>query len=110
MRRCCEETLRVLRQHKEFLLTIIEVFIHDPLYRWGLTAKGAQKRQAGGTESPQPAAELPEGLIANADAERAILKIRHKLDGLEEGLPSPSFPLAQKHSYSLLDCNPLCVK
>jgi len=45
MRRCCEETLRVLRRHKEFLLTIVEVFLHDPLYRWGLTPRRARKAQ-----------------------------------------------------------------
>ena len=46
MRRCCEETLRVLREHKESLLTVVEVFIHDPLYRWAMTPAGAQQRQA----------------------------------------------------------------
>ena len=50
MRRSCEETLRVLRAHKESLLTIVEVFIHDPLYKWALTPADAQLRQA----SPRP--------------------------------------------------------
>jgi phosphatidylinositol kinase/protein kinase (PI-3 family) len=45
MRKCCEETLRVLRVHKESLLTIVEVFIHDPLYRWALTPANAHQRQ-----------------------------------------------------------------
>jgi ataxia telangiectasia mutated family protein len=60
MRKCCEETLRVLRTHKESLLTIVEVFIHDPLYKWALTPAGAQQRQAasldgatGGPSGPQ---------------------------------------------------------
>ncbi len=58
MRKCCEETLRVLREHKESLLTIVEVFIHDPLYRWALTPAIAHQRQvssltdAGGTGLP----------------------------------------------------------
>ena len=92
MRRCCEETLRVLRQHKDFLLTIIEVLIHDPLYKWGLTAEGAQKRQRGESEDDgendedgEEATALTSGLIANADAERALLRIRHKLEGTEQG-------------------------
>lgn len=50
MRRSCEETLRVLRAHKESLLTIVEVFIHDPLYKWALSPADAQLRQA----SPGP--------------------------------------------------------
>ena len=90
MRRCCEETLRVLRRHKEFLLTIIEVFIHDPLYKWALTARAAQKRQAD-MEIPDSEVTIveenviPEGLVANADAERSLLRIRQKLDGFDGG-------------------------
>ena len=52
MRKCCEETLRVLRVHKESLLTIMEVFIHDPLYRWALTPANAQQRQVSSMGDP----------------------------------------------------------
>ena len=45
MSKCSEETLRVLRANKESLLTILEVFIHDPLYKWQLTTARAQQRQ-----------------------------------------------------------------
>jgi ataxia telangiectasia mutated family protein len=31
-RRCCEETMRVLRANSEQILTLLEVFLHDPLY------------------------------------------------------------------------------
>lgn len=73
-RRCCEETLSVMRTNKEALLTIIEVcnfsrflklinknqnfllllisdgismqvFIHDPLYKWALSPLKALQRQ-----------------------------------------------------------------
>ena len=47
MAKCSEETLRVLRANKESLLTILEVFIHDPLYKWQLTSQRAQQRQKG---------------------------------------------------------------
>ena len=33
-RRCCEETLRVLRHNNGPLLTVLEVLLHDPLYKW----------------------------------------------------------------------------
>ncbi|GMH12950.1 hypothetical protein Nepgr_014791 [Nepenthes gracilis] len=33
-RRCREETLTVMQTNKEALLTIVEVFIYDPLYKW----------------------------------------------------------------------------
>lgn len=54
MRKCCEETLRVLRAHKESLLTIVEVFIHDPLYKWALTPAGAQQRQGSSLDGGDP--------------------------------------------------------
>lgn len=33
-RRCCEETLRVLREQSVAVMTILEVLRHDPLNRW----------------------------------------------------------------------------
>lgn len=36
---------QVLRANKESILTVIEVFIHDPLYKWALTTTAANRRQ-----------------------------------------------------------------
>ena len=36
---------QVLRANKEVLLTIMEVFIYDPLYKWALTTSRALQRQ-----------------------------------------------------------------
>ncbi|MCO5564111.1 hypothetical protein L7F22_017767 [Adiantum nelumboides] len=44
-RRCCEKTLLVMRTNKDALLTIIEVFLHDPLYKWALSPLKALQRQ-----------------------------------------------------------------
>ena len=33
-RRCAEETLRVLRDGSEVILTVLEVFKYDPLHSW----------------------------------------------------------------------------
>ncbi|KAK1388251.1 hypothetical protein POM88_016429 [Heracleum sosnowskyi] len=44
-RRCCEETLSVMRTKKEALLTIHEIFMHDPLYKWALSPLKALQRQ-----------------------------------------------------------------
>lgn len=33
-RRCSEHTLRVLRGSAELIMTVLEVFKHDPLYAW----------------------------------------------------------------------------
>ncbi|PPQ98246.1 hypothetical protein CVT26_003417 [Gymnopilus dilepis] len=42
--RCAEETLRVLREESDLILTILEVFKHDPLHSW--TASEVKVRQA----------------------------------------------------------------
>jgi phosphatidylinositol kinase/protein kinase (PI-3 family) len=34
LQRCAEETLRVLREGSEVIMTILEVFKHDPLHSW----------------------------------------------------------------------------
>lgn len=33
-RRCSEHTVRVLREHAALIMTVLEVFKHDPLYAW----------------------------------------------------------------------------
>jgi phosphatidylinositol kinase/protein kinase (PI-3 family) len=32
--RCAEETLRVLRERSDVIMTVLEVFKHDPLHSW----------------------------------------------------------------------------
>ena len=38
-RRCCEHTMEVLRHNHEAVLTILDVFLHDPLYKWTVSPK-----------------------------------------------------------------------
>lgn len=35
--RCAEETLRVLRDGSETIVTVLEVFKHDPLIQWSVS-------------------------------------------------------------------------
>lgn len=82
---------------------VSKVFIHDPLYKWALTPLGAQKRQkdelmensdpAEGAAPQATTLGMPAGtagsadsLLANADAERALLRLKQKLAGLEGGV------------------------
>ena len=104
MRRCCEQTMRIMRENREVLLTIIEVFIHDPLYNWALTVAAVRKRQcedvspdhAGqATPAATPIAsterEAATGTaVVNADAERTLLRVQAKLEGNETGALSPA--------------------
>ena len=81
-----------------------QVFIHDPLYKWALTPLGAQQRQkddpmVGDSSPAEPqsssssaAASMPpdavpgtDTTLANADAERALLRLKQKRAGMEGG-------------------------
>ncbi|KAL2340901.1 hypothetical protein Fmac_008841 [Flemingia macrophylla] len=85
-RRCCEETLSVMRTNKEALLTIVEVFIHDPLYKWALSPLKALQRQKEMDEDLDTSLEEPQNdYQGNKDAARALLRVKQKLDGYEDG-------------------------
>ncbi|OMO81453.1 hypothetical protein CCACVL1_12414, partial [Corchorus capsularis] len=85
-RRCCEETLSVMRTNKEALLTIIEVFIHDPLYKWALSPLKALQRQKETDDDLDTSLEgSQDEYEGNKDAARALLRVKQKLDGYEDG-------------------------
>lgn len=85
-RRCCEETLSVMRTNKEALLTIVEVFIHDPLYKWALSPLKALQRQKETEDDLETSLEdSEEEYEGNKDAARALMRVKQKLDGYEEG-------------------------
>jgi ataxia telangiectasia mutated family protein len=115
-RRCCEETVRVLRARHQALMTILEVFVHDPLMNWALSPTAALRLQkadedsqpeytrrrsldaelvvataAGSSSPPMPPPPVsppppPEpSSRGNKDAERALQRLKAKLQGLEYG-------------------------
>ncbi|CAO2819072.1 unnamed protein product [Amaranthus hypochondriacus] len=85
-RRCCEETLAVMRTNKEALLTIIEVFIHDPLYKWALSPLKALQRQKETEDDLETSLEDSQNdNEGNKDAARALMRVKQKLDGYEDG-------------------------
>jgi len=87
-RRCCEATLSVMRTNKDALLTIIEVFIYDPLYKWALSPLKALQRQQEASADEGSSEELNQPEMqgeGNKDAARALLRVKQKLDGYEGG-------------------------
>ncbi|SNX86282.1 related to TEL1 - telomere length control protein [Melanopsichium pennsylvanicum] len=57
-RRCCEETLRVLRAHEDVIKTVLEVFRHDPLFAWTSNPiKVLRAQEAEESMMPAPSAE-----------------------------------------------------
>ncbi|XP_060585424.1 serine-protein kinase ATM-like [Ruditapes philippinarum] len=105
-RRCCEKTMEVMRSNQEALLTILEVLLYDPLHVWTISpAKAyALQRQRGREESGDTVdvanttadiidlaesstsrnSETQENL--NKVAERVLLRLRQKLQGVEDGV------------------------
>ncbi|KAM0786662.1 hypothetical protein ACM66B_002111 [Microbotryomycetes sp. NB124-2] len=76
-RRCSEETLRVLRSRSNVLLTVLEVFKHDPLQNWAISAAVAKKIQETAEDQGDAATafeDLPD------DADRALSTVKAKLD------------------------------
>ena len=62
-RRCCEETLIVLREHRNALMTIVDVFLHDPLFIWSMTPSKALNAQRMASEENDDVSVDVSGLI-----------------------------------------------
>ncbi|BEI92084.1 uncharacterized protein CcaverHIS019_0409040 [Cutaneotrichosporon cavernicola] len=69
-RQCSEHTLRVLRESSELVLTVLEVFKHDPLHNW--VGDPSKMRRAGGGQAQAQGA-------GQDKAERVLTQIRQKL-------------------------------
>lgn len=111
--RCCEATLQLLRKKSASVVTILEVFVHDPLYRWTLSPLKALRIQEGeekggtkssisqrGGKSSSGGSHVDEsdatgmGTTSNADgnaggsnsdaAARALIRVKQKLEGYED--------------------------
>ncbi|XP_057952318.1 serine/threonine-protein kinase ATM [Malania oleifera] len=108
-RRCCEETLYVMRMNKEALLTIVEVFIHDPLYKWALSPLKALQRQKEIDEDFETSLEdSQDEYEGNKDATRALMRVKQKLDGYEEGEMRSVHGQVQQLIQDAIDPDRLC--
>ncbi|RHY89698.1 hypothetical protein DYB26_013021 [Aphanomyces astaci] len=86
--RCCEETLKVLRKKGNALATIVEVFIHDPLYNWTLSPGRALQVQKDKADNDvqmlvDAAADDDDENVADLAA-RVLLRVKQKLQGYED--------------------------
>jgi ataxia telangiectasia mutated family protein len=107
-RRCCEKTLSVMRANKEALVTIIEVFVHDPLYKWALSPLKALQRQKESEDIDSCLDDSQEACEGNKDAARAILRVKQKLDGYEDGEMRSVQGQVQQLIQDAVDADRLC--
>lgn len=110
-KKSCEITLELMRQYADTLITIIEVFLYDPLYQWQLSPQKALQLQqqfdktnndsatpasfrssgrssgmlppAGPSSSSTGTNIEPFSTDTNKMAERLLLGLRQKLQGVE---------------------------
>ncbi|RLN10887.1 hypothetical protein BBO99_00004780 [Phytophthora kernoviae] len=110
--RSCEVTLQLLRKKSASVVTILEVFVHDPLYRWTLSPLKALRIQegeqdvvrsatlsrtssrstnssvvndtGGSSNETQPAYGNKAGPSSNDAAARALIRVKQKLEGYED--------------------------
>eukprot|EP01135_Chromosphaera_perkinsii_P001799 Nk52_evm68s210 gene=Nk52_evmTU68s210 len=93
-RSCSEEVMKVLRSNEGTLLTILEVFLHDPLYKWTISpAKVLLKENNNmilddrGKEIISFKEKVPESMKHNKQAARVMIRLKQKLQGIEESVP-----------------------
>ncbi|RXK38992.1 hypothetical protein M231_03722 [Tremella mesenterica] len=73
-RRCSEHTLRVMRESSDLILTVLEVFKHDPLYAWTADSEKLQRAQGG-----RKADIGINSITAQDKADRILARVRNKL-------------------------------
>ncbi|TMW60147.1 hypothetical protein Poli38472_000189 [Pythium oligandrum] len=96
--RCCEATLQLLRKKSASVVTILEVVMHDPLYRWTLSPlkalriqkdghDGAESRKHSRTDDLSDESTSTESNMTtggNDAAMRALIRVKQKLEGYED--------------------------
>ncbi|XP_043476471.1 serine-protein kinase ATM-like [Leptopilina heterotoma] len=84
MRRSCEKTLKLLQEQREIIVTLLQVLLYDPLFIWSISSTKASKFQNSSTL--ESSSSNTGALEINKFANRALLKVQQKLQGIEEGV------------------------
>ena len=88
MRGAAEHTMRVLRMNSASLVTILEVFLRNPLHKWQYDVTrdptAAQQAASAGQTAIRDA-DVAAQPMQNREAERALLRIQDKLSGRVAG-------------------------
>ncbi|XP_073435201.1 serine/threonine-protein kinase ATR isoform X1 [Dendrobates tinctorius] len=70
-RHACEVTMRLMRDQRESLMSVLKPFLHDPLVEWSKPVRGGSKVQANET-----------GEVVNEKAKTHVLDIEQRLQGV----------------------------
>ncbi|XP_033207324.1 serine-protein kinase ATM-like isoform X3 [Belonocnema kinseyi] len=84
MRRCCEQTLKLLQEQREIIVTLLQVLLYDPLFTWSISSTKAHRLQS---STLSESSDGTDGSVEiNKFANRALLTVQQKLQGIEEGV------------------------
>ena len=93
--RAAEETVKVLRENSNALLTILSAIVSDPLYKWSVSPVKARRLEATQENEDQGHPRLGDNQVPRSDdasredhnkaAQQAVAKIDEKLKGFEDG-------------------------
>ncbi|KAK9244664.1 hypothetical protein V1506DRAFT_540841 [Lipomyces tetrasporus] len=83
-RRCCEIALRILRDNEEFLVPVLETFLHDPLFEWRTpSSRRTNSSTKGSATSPQDALYRIDCRLRGVVADESFpLSVEAHVDGL----------------------------
>lgn len=70
-RRACEVTMRLMRDQREPLMSVLKPFLHDPLVEWSKPVRGSSKAQVNET-----------GEVVNEKAKTHVQDIEQRLQGV----------------------------
>ena len=82
-RRCAEVVMKLLREHQETLMNVLETFIHDPLVEWSVKPSSKRSGDYGSHTGGREA--------KNEEAMRHLATIEKKLSGR---IQSTNLPLS----------------
>jgi serine/threonine-protein kinase ATR len=91
-RRVCEITMRVMRENKETLLSVLETFVYDPLCEWSKSSRSLAQAS---------------GEVENEDALQTLKGISDRLNGKKrrpDNVNEILLPLSvEGHVHSLIE-------
>ncbi|XP_066508582.1 serine/threonine-protein kinase ATR-like [Hoplias malabaricus] len=103
-RQACEVTLRLMRDQREPLMSVLKTFLHDPLVEWSKPVKGLSKTQA--NESGEIVNEKAKTHVQDIEQRlQGVIKNRNKVMGLPLSIEGHVHYLIQEAT----DDNLLCL-
>jgi ataxia telangiectasia mutated family protein len=89
-KKSCVLVMDLLRRKQKMILTLLSVFVYDPLYSWSISPVHAKKQMRSDEteinlfEDPISSSDSS-GISENHRAKAAVLRVKDKLEGIVEG-------------------------